>query len=68
MPGGLTIDIDRSVSAATNNDSLPKNQTRYYPDVHKSILRQTYYTHAAMGYPPSVRIVHARSSLFLFSS
>ena len=60
-----SISIDPSI-AATNNDSLPKNQTRHYPDVHKSILRQTYYTHAATGCPPTVRTYRARTQLALF--
>ena len=54
---------------AGEEDSLPKNQTRYYPDpphVHKSILRQTYYTHAATGYPPTVRTYRTRTQLALF--
>ena len=70
MPGGLTIDIDRSVSAATTTKircqkTKPAITLMYTSPYYDRPITRTQRRDIL---PLYVRIVHARSSLFLFSS
>ena len=73
MPGGLTIDIDRSVSAATTTKIRCQKTKPAITPIHP-MYTSPYYdrpitrTQRRDVLPLYLRIVHARGSLFLFSS